>query len=194
MKFGTIIADPPWPYDRTSRHEKLAGYADKQYDLMNMAALRALPVADVSDDPCVLLMWATWPFLPEALGLIEAWGFKFKTALPWVKATHIEPADATFKPTYGVGYWLRGCTEPLLLALKGKGSVRTPWVGLLSENARHSRKPSSVYELAHSFPGRYLELFGRDNTPGWFTLGNDPRLILSGDIEQSLIKLREVKS
>lgn len=185
MKFRTIIADPPWPYDRTSASRKLTGYADKQYELMSIDQLSALSLSPILADDCVLLMWATWPFIPDALRVISAWGFRFKTGLPWIKASHIDAAAATFKPMYGVGYWLRGCTEPLLIASRGM-SHRTSWVGLLSENAKHSRKPTTIYELAHSFPGPYLELFGRSDTNGWWTLGNDPSLAMSGDIDESL--------
>lgn len=193
MKFGTIICDPPWPYNQTSRHEKLSGYSDAEYSPLSIAELAALPVGAVADEPCVLLLWATWPFLPDALRLIDAWGFTFKTALPWVKATSMTPgAEPAFSPTYGVGYWLRGCSEPLLLALKGKGSVRTPWIGLLSPNAKHSRKPNTAYELAETFPGPHLELFARAERPGWLSLGNHPDLLLQGDIRTTLKSLGEL--
>ncbi len=45
MRFGTILVDPPWSYERSSRHEKLTGYADKQYKVLSTAELAELQVA-----------------------------------------------------------------------------------------------------------------------------------------------------
>ena len=115
MRFGTILADPPWPYEKTSRHEKLSGYSDGKYPSLSIGELADLPVAEASLPESVLLLWTTWPFLPQALFVANAWGFRYVTALPWVKADEVVPgAEPAFKPTYGVGYWIRGATEPTL--------------------------------------------------------------------------------
>jgi len=188
--FGVAIIDPPWQYQAAGRHEDLTGYANYEYGTLDQAALAALPVGSVMARDSVLLLWTTWPFLPDAFALVDAWGFTFKTGLPWVKATAIlsgkEPA---FAPAYGVGYWLRGCSEPVLVASKGNAAVRTNWIGLLSPNARHSRKPDTLYELAESFPGPYLELFARRLRPGWISLGNEVPGEWQGDIRETLPRL-----
>ncbi len=185
--FQTLLVDPPWAYQAATRSKKLTGYANYEYETLDTPSLAALPVADVCAKNAVLVLWATWPFLPDALRLLEAWGFEYKTALPWVKVDSVTPTS--FKPMYGVGYWFRGCTEPILIGLRGKGSFRTPWVGLLSESARHSRKPESVYELAESFGSPRLELFAREHRPGWLTLGNELGGEWGGDVREILPKL-----
>ena len=150
MKFGTIVVDPPWSYERASHHRKLTGYAVEEYPLLSTAELAKLPIGDLADDDCVLLLWATWPFLPDAITLCQAWGFSYVTGLPWVKTK----GEAVL---YGVGYWLRGATEPIIVAKRGK-AFRTHYVGLIAPGLRHSRKPNDIYELGNSLPGPHLEI------------------------------------
>jgi N6-adenosine-specific RNA methylase IME4 len=175
-EFGVILVDPPWSYNRTSSSEKLSGYCDKEYELLTTQDLMSLPVADLGDDSSVLLLWCTWPFLPDGLKLIERWGFSFVTGMTWIKTTQNITALA-----YGVGYWFRGATE-LILVGKRQKAYRTNWLGLgqsqlpdglVSPRLDHSRKPDSIYEVAESFPGPYLELFAREQRSGWYSLGNE---------------------
>ncbi len=77
------------------------------------------------------------------------------------------------RPQFGMGYWTRGCSEPLLIARRGK--ARPPaesFVGLLSPNLEHSRKPENLYDYAESMEGPYLELFARRPRDGWDSWGN----------------------
>lgn len=134
-------------------------------------------------------MWTTWPFIGDALKVSEAWGFEHVTGLPWVKITKNDRLD------YGVGYWMRGASEPILLSKKPGGpSHRRPWLGLLTEddpatlvaeNLGHSRKPDSLHEIVEGrkatdeqkatepYPGPWLELFARRPRPNWVTVGNE---------------------
>ena len=53
---------------------------------MSIDELCALPVETLAEKDCLLFLWATFPQLPEALRLIKAWGFTFKTvAFVWLK-------------------------------------------------------------------------------------------------------------
>ena len=74
-----------------------------------------MPVADLAAPDSALFLWATFPQLPEALRLIEAWGFTYKSvAFVWLKKN--KKADSWF---YGLGFWTRGNAEICLLATKG---------------------------------------------------------------------------
>lgn len=173
--FSVVLADPPWQYSQ--RGLRLNGTTDRHYPTMTTAAIAALPVEPVVADNAVLLLWATWPFLPDALKVIEAWGFQFKTGMPWVKVREFGMAlDGEFqaKARHGVGFWFRGASEPLLLATRGVPS-RFPNVpvGLLSDRIGHSRKPEQVHELAESLGAPRLELFARKPVTGWVTVGHD---------------------
>lgn len=185
MKFGTIVADPPWNYEKTSRHDKLSGYSDVEYAPLTTERLRSLPVGDLAGDESVLLLWATWPFVPDALTVMAAWGFEFVTGLPWVKVGR----TYTDLP-YGVGYWFRGATEPVLVGKRRK-SYRTNMVGILAPRLKHSRKPDNVYDLAErgGLPAPYLELFARQVRDGWTAVGNECPDTPGEDIEVSLKRL-----
>ena len=81
-KYKIIYADPPWQYKRS----KVQGAAEKHYPTMQLNELCALPVAELADQDCILFLWATFPQLNEALELIKAWGFTYKSvAFVWLK-------------------------------------------------------------------------------------------------------------
>lgn len=173
-QYGVIIADPPWDYN----HSACEGAAAKEYLTMTLAELQTLPVRELAAKDSVLLLWATWPKLDEAcLPLLKAWGFKYVTGFPWVKVTSVATnlwGELEIKVPYGVGFWARGATEPVLIGRCG--NVKPPtegFIGLLSPNLYHSRKPDDLYHYAESLPGPYLELFARRKRPGWDVWGNE---------------------
>ena len=101
-------------------------------------------------------MWATYPKMQEALDLIEAWGFKYKSiAFQWIKQNR--SGNGYF---FGLGRWTRGNTEPCLIAIKGKPKRISAGVGQLvfSPLRRHSQKPAEVrdkiVELMGDLPRR----------------------------------------
>ena len=125
---------------------------------MSIDELCALPVNRLAEKDCLLFLWATFPQLPEALQLIKAWGFQFKTvAFVWLKRNKKSPTWF-----YGLGYWTRGNAEICLLAKRGKPK-------------RHSEKPDvtrdKIVELAGDLSR--VELFARQKTPGWDVWGNE---------------------
>lgn len=207
MTFGTIIADPPWAYEKLTKSRKeagrsrsvresdgstktyyLSGYSSHdEYKPLKTADLCELPVRDLARDDSVLLLWTTMPMINEAMKVIEAWGFTYVTGMPWVKIDGIIPP----KPVYGVGYWFRGATE-LILVGKRKKSYRTNYIGFMSESFEHSRKPDDLHGLAEAcFPGPYLELFGRRSRSGWTVLGDESPECKGEDIAVSLKKMQE---
>ena len=87
-KYKVIYADPPWRYEQ----KNLSGSAEKHYSTMSIDELCALPIEQLADKDCILFLWATFPMLTEALQLIKAWGFKYKTvAFVWVKKNKKSP-------------------------------------------------------------------------------------------------------
>lgn len=81
-KYDVIYADPPWKYDDSG----CQGAAAKQYRTTNIDELCKLPIGQIANENAVLFMWATYPKLEEALKLIKAWGFTYKSiAFQWVK-------------------------------------------------------------------------------------------------------------
>jgi site-specific DNA-methyltransferase (adenine-specific) len=175
-KYGVILADPPWAYHNWS--ERKQGAAAAEYPTMSVAQLKALPVESLAADNSVLLLWGTWPKLAEAcLPVMEAWGFRYITGFPWVKITEIGSSlwgGVEISVQYGVGFWARGCTELVLIGKRGNAKPpESGFIGLLSPNLYHSRKPDDLYEYAEAMPGPYLELFARRSREGWDVWGNE---------------------
>lgn len=181
--YRAILADPPWQFDslwggRPNRTE--AGYpsraVDAHYDTMTIADIAAMPVADLAADDCVLFMWIVWPRLPEAIDILPAWGFTYKTCgFAWFKgnALPLFPDDA--RDQMGMGYWTRANSEVCLLATRGKPKRKHADVrqAILEPRREHSRKPDCVYErIERLVDGPYLELFARSERPGWTSWGN----------------------
>jgi N6-adenosine-specific RNA methylase IME4 len=117
-------------------------------------------------------MWATNPTLPQALEVITAWGFTYKTvAFTWAKTTK----DGSGFPI-GCGFWTRANPEMCLLGTRGhpkrlSASVRQL---IVSPRREHSRKPDEIYDqIEELVAGPYLELFARSQRPGWDAWGNE---------------------
>ena len=169
QKYQVIYADPPWDYQQC----RLSGSAKKHYPTMRIEELCALPVAEIADRDCALFLWATFPQLPEALRLIQAWGFVYKTvAFVWLKQNR--KALTWF---YGLGFWTRSNAEICLLATKGHPKRQSAGIHqlVISPVEHHSKKPDEVREKIVALMGDVprIELFARQQTPGWDVWGNE---------------------
>lgn len=174
-KYQIIYADPPWTYNskRSNYINNGSGETLRHYDTLTIDELKEMPVKDIIDKNCMLFLWATFPQMQEALDLIKAWGFVYKTvAFSWVKTTK----DGT-KPAFGVGYYTRNNVEVCLLGVKGKPLKQ---VGNMSSvvifpREEHSKKPDLVREKIVELCGDVsrVELFARKQTEGWDTWGNE---------------------
>ena len=184
-KYQIIYADCPWSYNDQGCQGTMANH----YRGMKLKDICDLPIKNIADKNCVLFMWATYPMLREALKVIEAWGFEYKSiAFQWVK---LNPKSRT--PFYGLGRWTRGNTEPCLLATKGKPKRISNSVFQLVQEPRstHSKKPQEVrkriVELMGDLPRielfargeRDKDLFGNNKFDGWDIYGNE----VESDIE-----------
>ena len=169
--YHVILADPPWTFATYSQKGK-GRSAEAHYDCMSIADIKSLPVADWAASDCALFLWVTDPTLPQALEVLAAWGFVYKTvAFTWVKTTR----DGTPFPI-GCGYWTRANPELCLLGTRGRPQRLSRSVRQLvfAPRREHSRKPDEVYELIEKLvAGPYLELFGRAPRAGWDSWGKE---------------------
>ena len=171
-KYGVILADPPWAFRAWSEKGK-GRSAEQHYPTMDLESIKALPVANLAAEDCVLFLWATFPMLREAFAVIDAWGFSYKTvAFTWVKENRKSPGLF-----WGLGYWTRANTEVCLLATRGSPKRQSAAVHqvILSPIERHSKKPDAVRERIVALMGDVprVELFARQETPGWDVWGNE---------------------
>lgn len=187
MRYPTIVADPPWPYDSpdggklragaehrpNSFQNKLngVGYAAR-YGSMSIPDLCALPVGDYAEENAHLYLWTTNSFMDEAHDLVRAWGFKPKTICTWGKVT----PDG--QPSMRAGYWFRGATEHWIFGVRGSLRLQVAQPPLptlwLWPRTPHSVKPDAFYDLVElASPGPYLELFSRRSRFGWDYWGDE---------------------
>jgi len=89
-EYRVILADPPWQFENWSEAGEEKN-ATAHYDCMTLDELKALRVGSGLDfvcaPDCAMLMWATFPLLPEALELLDDWGFAYKSGGAWGKLT-----------------------------------------------------------------------------------------------------------
>ena len=77
-KYSIIYADPPWAY-RTYSKKGQGRSAESHYPTMCIEDIKALPVGELAAKDCALFLWITFPCLCEALEVLTAWGFSYKT-------------------------------------------------------------------------------------------------------------------
>lgn len=163
-KYQIIYADPPWRYDFSKDN---ADKIEVHYPTMELKDIEKLVYELPIDENAVLYLWSTAPKLLEALSVMKAWGFTYKTQAVWDKGW------------VGLGYWFRGQHEMLLVGVKGKFSPPQPTARVSSvyheKKGKHSRKPDYFRNLiAVQFPDKEkLELFARQKTEGWDVWGNE---------------------
>lgn len=117
--------------------------------------------------------------LPQALQVIEGWGFNYKSCgFVWTKANvrQIDMFRDDADPDMLLGYWTRANTEFCLIGTRGKPKRQAADVrqAIIAPRREHSRKPDGIHErIERLVAGPYLELFARQQRPGWDVWGNE---------------------
>ena len=176
-KYKIIYADPPWSYRNMGN---IQGKANAHYSTMQQKDIEALPVEKITDDDCILFLWATFPKIQEALNTIKAWGFEYKTVgFVWIKKNK---NGGNF---FGIGWYTKSNAEICLIGVKGKAPKKSNCVSSIIEApvTKHSVKPpivrEKIVELCGDLPR--IELFARKEDflfeskdwEGWDVWGNE---------------------
>lgn len=171
--YGAILADPPWMFENWSKEGEWKN-ANRHYPCMPLPALKSLRVVSGLDfacaENCALVMWATFPMLPEALELMREWGFVYKSGGAWGKLAR------NGNLAFGAGYLYRSAAELWLLGTRGSPQVRSHSIRnlIMAERREHSRKPDQMHiDIERMFDGPYLEMFSRQRRDGWDSWGNE---------------------
>lgn len=170
-KYNIIYADPPWSYRNMGniQNNVLQHYSTmKQEEIEDLGKI----IKKISDENCMLFLWATFPKLQEALDTIKAWGFEYKTVgFNWIKK------NKNGKNFFGVGWYTKSNSEICLIGVKGKSIKSSNSISQIIESVReeHSKKPSIVRDKIVEFVGDYprIELFARQYADGWDCWGNE---------------------
>ena len=158
--FSVIYADPPWNY---------MGELAVGYPCMSTQEICDMPIGEICADDAVLLMWCSSSLLDDALQVVNAWGFTFKTSAVWDKNVA------------GQGAYFRQAHEVLMIGVKGNVPEvpygARPTSVLKFPRQEHSRKPPELYQLIDDmYPElNKIELFcrGEPNGKGWIGWGNE---------------------
>lgn len=165
-KYGVILADPEWRFATYSRDTGMDRAADNHYPTSETDVICARPVGEIAADDAVLFLWATAPMLPDALRVMTAWGFTYKSHVIWKK------------DRIGTGYWFRSQHELLLVGTRGS-KLPAPAMGTQGSSVIdaplgvHSAKPDEFHDLIEAyFPSLpKIELNARRSRSGWDAWG-----------------------
>lgn len=176
MIYRTVVVDPPWHYEAMLRKtgssfaeapEDADRAAPLLYPTMTVAEIAALPVRELAGKDAHLYLWTTNRYLPDAFGIVSAWGFKYAQTLVWAKAPMGIGSGGAFTNT----------AEYVLFGRRGAPGQRRrvdstwfPW----ARCKPHSRKPEGFYDLVTTVSrGPYLEMFARRERQGWDAWGDE---------------------
>jgi N6-adenosine-specific RNA methylase IME4 len=166
--YNVIYADPPWRYENPNGR----GDPEFHYSTMALEEIKQISIPAVAS--AVLFLWTPTSHLVQALEVMQAWGFTYKSQCIWHK---------TVPTNFGIWFHMRheilligtrGDIPPPAQAMQWKSVIKAP------RGQKHSRKPNIFRQLIEAyFPNAAkLELFGRERMPGWDVCGNEAPTIL----------------
>ncbi len=118
---------------------------------MTVEQIAAQPVADVCEADAHLHIWATNKSLPDALAVMAAWGFVYRSCL------------VCLNREMGNGSYWQESHQFLLFGMRGrlpfKDRNQPSWIEC--DWPKDGGQPPSIHQLIETVsPGPYLELFG----------------------------------
>ena len=176
--FRVLLVDFPWAYGKRAGDGTQRGQTP--YPTMSAGDIElfaAEKLAPLAHEDSVLWLCVTNAHLVTGahVAVLKAAGFVGKTMLSWDKER------------MGTGDWLRGQTEHVIMATKGRPTHKltnqTTVLPMVSEPRRaHSQKPEALYAFIEDLcPGNRVELFSRTDRPNWISWGAE-----AGSLESEL--------
>lgn len=121
-------------------------------------------LAQIGYDDSHLYLWTTHKFLPDALKLADAWGYRYQCLMTWRKNVGMTPFS-----------WMYD-TEHVLFCRRGSLNLERNGLRLSFDApvTRHSAKPDVFYDrVIEASPAPRLELFSRTPREGFDAWGNE---------------------
>lgn len=142
-EYNVILCDPPWHMETRPTYA-----VENHYDTLPLEKI--INKEPPASDDCVLFLWTTVLAIRQAFEVLDAWGFTYKSHLIWDKGHK------------GIGSWLRGQHELLIIAIKGK--VYTPEVENRYASVQNAEKEDSVQRPENEYsPSQIFEdMFNSD--------------------------------
>ena len=139
--YGVIYADPPWNFKTWSDKGK-GRSAEAHFDCMELGEIKALPVRSWAAKKAVLYLWTTVPHLAQALAVMPAWGFTYKSNFVWAKRVR----------GFGTGYWCRNSARAALDRRQRGSKVCPRYRGIEAAGFGDRRAAAGVCAQARSRP------------------------------------------
>ncbi len=169
--FNTLVIDPPWPQTMTGkrnrpRHHKAIALP---YNTLTVEEIATFPLSSLCAVGAHVYLWCTNKTLPDAFGVLSAWGVRYHLCLPLVKRSGIVPCNGY---VFGAEYCLLGFYGRPMQKFTGIGKLN--WLETNPIPGQHSAKPDSFYSLVESMsPGPRVDLFARKQRSGWTCWGDE---------------------
>jgi N6-adenosine-specific RNA methylase IME4 len=169
-RYGVILADPEFEFVAYSSGTGINRSPANHYPVSDLETLKARDVRSIAAVDCVLFLWSPPAMIAQALEVMDAWDFEYRSQVIWRK------------DKAGLGYWFRSWHEVLLVGVGKHGKVPAPAMGtqwpsvIDAPVGEHSAKPEVFLEMIESyFPTLpKIELNRRGPArPGWDAWGNE---------------------
>lgn len=182
--FGVILADVPW---KPEVGAEAVVPTEEPFPAMSSDELSALApnVQRIAAPNCVLYLWTPNTRLEDALAVIRAWGFTYRTNHAWVRQN-----------SFG-GVWNRQRHELLLVAARGVPVPPTdedlPDSVINDRGGMHADRPLDSYVMIEkSFESApKVELFARRPRFGWSAWGAEVLAATQTPKATRAVRLRE---
>lgn len=176
QKYDILYSDPPWEQGRGGKKKARPNSTGMAVPYTTMTLPEIMTLHDqvtktLMNEKHNVFLWTIDKYLPDAERMMELLGYQLHARIIWDKING--PAAA---------FTLRFSHEYLLWFFK-KGNILMPDKGsrgafttvMREASRKHSQKPDCAYERIEAmFPGaKKLELFARQERPGWDCWGNE---------------------
>lgn len=163
-EYDVIVVDPPWPMKRIERDVAPNQVAELEYPTMELEQIRDIDIPAADD--CHLWLWTTHKFLPDALRILENWGFHYVNLFTWFKTGGFQPFGLPQYNTEFAVYGRKGAPKFV--------DTKNFFVGFKGARGAHSEKPTEFYEtIKRVTDGRRLDMFARRSITGFDAWGNE---------------------
>ena len=164
--YDVIVIDPPWPMEKIERDVTPEQVAF-EYPTMQEEELLKMTMPAAGD--CHLWMWTTHRFLPMALRLLDAWGFKYVCTFVWHKPGGFQPFGLPQYNCEFAVYARRGTPQFI--------DTKAFPVCFDASRGKHSEKPEAFYDVVRRVTaGRRIDIFNRRKIQGFEVWGNESDL------------------